>query len=52
MFQLIDRGHQIPANDAPVYVDYQEKTDDEVSEELNEEDDVKVSRIEDNASVD
>jgi len=44
-----DRGHPIPANEVPDYVDYQEKPDDEVSEESNEE--VKVSGIEDNASV-
>ena len=46
-----DRGHQIPANEVPDYVDYQEKPDDKVNEESNEED-VTVSRIEDNTSVD
>ena len=45
-----DRGHPIPAIEVPNYVDYQEKPDDEVSEESNEEE-AKVSGIEDNASV-
>ena len=48
-----DRDHQILANhEVSDYVNCQEKADAEVSEESNEEDDVKVYRIEDDASVD
>lgn len=47
-----DKAQQIPANKVPDYVAYQEKPDDEVSEESSEGDDVKVSGTEDNASVD
>lgn len=43
-----DRGQKIPTNGVPDYVNCQEKPDDKVSEESNEEDDVKVSVVEDN----
>ena len=42
---------QIPANEVSDYVAYQEKPAGEVSEESNEEADLKVSGIDDNRSV-
>ena len=46
-----DKGHQITTNEVPDYADYQEKPDDEVSEELKDEDDVKFSGIKGNTSL-
>ena len=48
----VDRGHQIPMNQVADCVNDQENPDDEVSEELNEVDDVESFGIESNASVD